>query len=361
MNAKSIITTFGLISLFTLTTSYVNKRTIDEYHLRSGINLTCFVKQEFSSSEKKAIDRIVNNGFSTIVLNPIYNQETIHSSKIEQQSAFDNSHLEDIIDYAQGRGLDVVLKPLINVKSKESRTIIMPDDVDEWFKSYNSIMFNLAKIGEKHSIYGMIMMCELDSLLINNSEKFKETIYHIKETGFNGKLSAAVVYYDETCNNKIEFLNTLQTDFIGVDFYVSMINDRLSKEEKFYEVLYHLENIQSIANKPLLIAEVGFRSVEKGNRRPMYNYKLKGKLDLELQRESYKNFIRAYTNKSLNRNKLEGIFFWITDSYLYTEDILNIPVRFSVPWEIGYTPFNKPAEEVMKKFNKERVWLKYDK
>jgi len=360
MTIKQALLTAGLVSLMLTSVSYVNKKKIDSYHLKSGVNITCFEKQEFSSREESSIDRLIESGFSTIALNPIYFQDNIESSEIEQQSSFDEKHLDDLITYAQSRGLDVMLKPLINTKSDESRTQIMPQNIDEWFQNYNNILVSLAKLGRKHDVYGMTIMCELDSLLIHYPKKFEETISKIKETGFNGKLTAAVVYHDESCNEKIEILNQLPIDFIGIDFYVSMLQSDLSKEEKFYEQLYYLEKIQSIAQKPLLIAEVGYRSVENGNKRPMYNYRIKGNKDQEIQKESYENFIKAFTHKKLDKNKLEGIFFWITDSqHLYTHDILETPVQFGIPWEIGYTPFNKPAEEVMKKYNKDRLWFKY--
>jgi len=298
----------------------------------------------------------VKQGYSTIVLNPIYYQDAKNSNVMEQESEFDRKHLKDITEYCQDQGLDVVFKPMINSKDKTSRTHIFPENENEWFSNYDSLLGKLTDLAIEQKIDAITVACELDSLMLSYPDKFNESIFKMREKGFQGKIITTMTYVNEEDQRKIKLMNKLDCDYVGVDFYVSSRNQELNENQKHFEYLYYLEKIFSESKKPVLVEEVGYRSVENGNRHPMFNYRLAGAFDESVQKESFSNFIKAITHKNIDEKEFVGIYFWTTDSKSYVEDILN---RSEVGSLIGYSFFDKSAEKVINNYNQDRIFFKY--
>lgn len=347
----------GLLSfIFLANTSFVYKSDLKKHHLESGINLTCFEQTKFGAEQKQTIDKIVREGYSTVVLNPIYYQETKNSNLIEQESNFDKKHLKDITEYCQDQGLDVVFKPMINSRDKTSRTHIFPENENEWFSNYDLLLGKITDLAIEQKIDAITVACELDSLMLSYPNKFNESIFKIREKGFRGKIITTMTYVNEEDQRKIKLMNNLDCDYVGVDFYVSSRNQELNENQKHFEYLYYLEKIFSESKKPVLIEEVGYRSVENGNKHPMFNYRLVGAFDEFIQEKSFSNFIKATTHNNIDEKEFVGIYFWTTDSKSYVEDILNRSEAGSL---IGYSFFDKSAETVINKYNKDRIFFKY--
>lgn len=345
---KILITTI-LISSIPLFTSYLDRKKFNEFNLDSGINLTCFKKINFDFSSISVINKILYNGFSSIVLNPIYFQDDLKSSNIIQHSQFDNKHLEDLIDHAESKNLEIILKPMINTYSGESRTKINPKNIDEWFNDYSRILFDLLELKNIHKVKSLIAGCELDDLLIKEPERFNNLANNLKEK-FHGDLGYSITFNSDEDLRKVRLLDKLNIDFIGIDFYVQMKNKDLADTLKFYEPLYYLNRITKYSAKPVIITELGYRSIKNSNM--MFNYRIKDEIDANKQKQCYENFFKAIINKK--NKKIKGIYFWITDNDNYIKDIF---FNHSL---IGYSIFDKPAENTLKEFNKKRFFF-FDK
>ncbi len=324
--------------LFLISNSYVDKKELDKKYLNSGINLTCSEKVPFEDKEKKAINRLLEIGFSSIFVNPSYYQDSLNSNEINQNSRFDKKHLDDLIDYANDNHIRIWIKPLINTSDGFPRTKILPEDIEKWTNNYDNIILELTKTAINKSVEGLIIGCEIDNILENYPFVFNNLISKIRRSGYEGKLGYSIGFSSLKDTEKIEILNELPLDFIGLDFYVSMHNN-----DK-YEVKNYFERIKNVSNKPLIITEFGYRSVEKGNKWPMFNYKLNGKKDEDVQNQSIKNFYDAL----LITNNIEGVIIWVTDNSLYYKDVLEKNAQ------LGYSPFNKKAQKNLIEFNQKR-------
>ena len=95
-----------------------------------------------------------------------------------------------------------------------------------------------------------------------------------------------------------------------------------------------IEEFYKKTNKPILITEIGSRSIDGCNKDP-WTWWSPGSIDLEEQSDCY----FAACSTLFNKDWFEGIFFW--------------------SWEVdrpggsdddGYTPRGKPAEDVMKEW-----------
>lgn len=347
MDKKILVMT---LLLYLTSISFVNKKNLEKYHMGSGVNITKINNYEFSKKDKLAIDKLENMNFSTLVINDIYYQKSINSSFIENTDFFNERYLGDFIRFSKNE-FSFVLRHLLNSRDKKSRTKIMPNNILEWSKNYDKSVSDLAKKADYLDIGEINIGSELDSLILNQPQVFESAIKAIKKTGYSGKISIATVFSGDNSIEKIKILNELDVDKIGIDFYVSAKNEKLSKENKFHEYLYYLKKIVDASDKPIEICEFGFRSVEDGNKSPMFNYKLKGNEDYKIQEESYKNFYKAL--EFISAFKISNINIWSQDTYDFRIDILDNPImRSDGVWNIGYSPFNKLAEKEIEKFNK---------
>jgi len=333
--------------MFPVITSYLSRKDFDKYHIDSGINLTAFEDSNFDDLSRKALDKICEDGFNSVMINKIYLQDNLKSNIINETSSFDEKYLEDLCLYSY---LNKNLRILINTKTGEPRTKINPLDIVLWKKNYSEIIIENSKIAEKYSIEKFEIVSELDSLLINNIKFFNDLALNARNF-YNNKIGCSITFNNDEDLNKIDLLNDMNIDFIGIDFYVSMENDF---KDTYFEHLYYLKKIIEHSKKDLIITEVGYRSVRNGNKKPMFNYKIDGVQDNLIQKKSYENFFNALLSKELNNKKIKGVYLWITDNNLYHQDILNTSLT-------GYSIFNKDAEDIVKKFNKDKLYYFYNK
>lgn len=355
-NILTTVKTLSLVSAIALFTSYVDKESMDKYHLESGVNISSSENKPFSDAEKNAIDKLAREGYSGININIGYFQENNTRSEIYPEPETNKKHLEDLIEYSTSKGLKIYLRPLINNNDNSSRKENIPADLDEWFSQYSKILKDITKkYSEKK--FDLYLSSELDNLLLAHPERFEKLAYEIKELGFTGNLIHSIIFNYDLDTTKIKLLNNLPIDIIGIDFYVSMTNPKLNDDQKYHEYKYYLEKIFKTAKKPVIFTELGYRSIPDGNIMPWSHQQKNLPTDYKLQEKSYRNFLKALTSKEFNNDKNLGIYFWISDMNDYSSDIL-LPEDSR---QDGYSFFNKPTEEVVKKFNKERLFFKYPK
>jgi hypothetical protein len=354
---KNILTTLKiacLTSTLLLFTSYVGKESTEKYNLESGINISSSTNNPFSEKEKQAIDKLARGGYSGININIKYLQKNNTSSEIYPEPEINKKHLEDLVNYSISKGLKIYLRPLINNEDGGSRSKNLPLNIDEWFTQYTSILEDLTKKYSDKNV-NLYIGSELDSLLEIHSEKFEELAYDIKESGFTGNLLHSIIFNYDLDSAKINILNKLPIDIIGIDFYVSMENAQLAEQDKFYEAKYYLQNIFKWSKKPVISTELGYRSIPNGNIMPWSHQEKNLPSDYTIQKKSYDNFLKALLSKEFKNKKNLGVCFWISDTNNYTSDIL----LSKSERQDGYSFFNKSTEDVVKNFNKARLFSKY--
>jgi len=112
---------------------------------------------------------------------------------------------------------------------------------------------------------------------------------------------------------------------------------------------------QETTTKYLLITEIGYLSITKSSDCP-FDWAAERPLDYESQKESYHDFFREMTSRRLEHNKLQGVWIWTRDLPNRFSDEVLYPEKIR---QTGYGIMSKPAEEVLKSFNKERIFFKY--
>jgi len=124
----------------------------------------------------------------------------------------------------------------------------------------------------------------------------------------------------------VQFWDSL--DYIGMDEYYSLPND-LSTDE----IVAKVSTIQQRFARPVIFTEVGFPSVEEGNRDPWDERH--GALSPELQAQCYEQIYKAFYNKPW----FEGMYWWKVGTN-----------GFGGLKDRSHTPWGKPAMEVIRRW-----------
>ncbi len=318
--------------------------TLPIYPPEMGINLSKFEAGDVSAKQISAIKELAEQGYKTMVLNPAYKQMSYKSSNVINKSNFSMSNLESIIDECKNLGIKTALKPLVNSKDNQSRTLFNPENLKEWESSYMTVIDSLSKVAISKDVDYFVVGTELSDIFDRDPSFFGSVSDSVKAMGFKGKTMYATEFSNLNDLKRIKVLNDIKLDAVGVDFYVSMEKIGAVAE---YEPEYYIRKIKDfLPSKELYISEVGYRSVNGGNKWPMFDFRKRGTEDDSVQASSYRNFLRSAINLNMGRDMVKGIFLWVTNSSNFAED-------FYTHHPTGYSIFNKPAEKVVEDFMRE--------
>lgn len=282
---------------------------------------------------------IAGLGANSVLISPAAYMEHAKSQGIWIESRRCPSHDDfvKLLTQAKGLGLRVILMPTVllsHPRGSEWRGIIEPPDWPEWWRQYRDFVKYFAEIARDGQADTLMIGSELVS-----TEKQIDEWHKVIEVarGFfpGGKLgySANWDHYEP-----VKFWDKL--DCIGMTSYYTLAE---KKNPTVDDVVRHWVPIrdkimswQKVVKKPLILTEVGWCSQEGAGTAP-WNYYQNQKATPEgheEQRRLYEGFLRAWDGVP----GLAGVIWWE-----WTPDDGGAN-------DFGYTPRNKPAEHIMRKW-----------
>lgn len=273
-----------------------------------------------------------------VQLVPTWYQNDRYSNRMfpdyERQTATMES-LKHAIQTSHTLGLKVMIKPHVDALSGDWRGTFQPEDPEAWFNYYTDMMMAFALIAENQDVEILSIGCEFVELTTAEySPDWREVIQTVRNV-YEGPLVYAANWGREAL--QVEFWDDL--DLIGIDSYFELTNktdpdlDELLAAWAPY--LVQIESIHQTWQKPILLTEIGYRSIDGANMRP-WDWASHGELDLSEQALCYQSVIRAFGEKSW----FHGIYWWNWEP----------DISLGGPTDRGYTPFGKPAERVLKEW-----------
>ncbi len=265
-------------------------------------------------------------------------QDTVASTEIDLfgEGTPTDASVADIIGYAHELGLKVMLKPHVDVlEGNRWRGEIGPD-FDEagwaaWFDSYRSFILHYAALARDAGVELFSVGCELDAT-VRRVPEWRSVIAAVREV-YPGPL----IYADDQAESDpgaVTWWDAL--DFIGMDAYPTLSSRQhpsVSSLCRGWEgYLERLRVLSERWNKPLVITELGYRSVEGGAQNP-WDWQRQGPVDLITQRKGYQAALRMVAG----RTWLAGLYWW---QWMPDPDD-------GGPDDTGYTPHGKPAEDAL--------------
>lgn len=259
-------------------------------------------------------------------------QERKNSNVVHQDSLKTPSDTSVIyaINLAHGLGFKVMLKPHVDVQDGSWRGLISPQDPEAWFASYKDFILHYARMASRYRVEQFSIGCEFGSISRMTS-RWREIIERIRGV-YTGSLTYAA-NHDEYYN--VAFWDEL--DYVGIDAYFPLtsdpdatLGDIMAGWRRWVD---QIESWQAVVNKPVIFTEIGYCSQDGTNTRP-WDWELSQTIDLEEQANCYEAVLQIFPQKPW----FKGIFWWMWTANLR-----------GGPDDRYFTPYGKPAEEVLKR------------
>jgi hypothetical protein len=239
------------------------------------------------------------------------------------------SAVRTIVGAIQARGLVAAIKLHVDVDDGAWRARIRPQEEAPWFDSYLVFARRWARVAESVGVEMFILGTELAGTLEFEAEW--DGVISAMRDDFSGALLYAASW-DEA--DDVPFWTSL--DYVGVNFYYPLTErqdpDRFELLAAWQYWLPRLASLQRRAGRPLLLTELGYRSVRGAGAAP-FEFDDAAPLDLQAQADLYWAALEA----TAGHEWLDGIVWW---NWLATGD--------GGPLDRDFTPRGKPAEDIVR-------------
>lgn len=250
-----------------------------------------------------------------------------------------NADLIHIISKAKSLGLKVSLKPHIDIQSnpREWRGRIGRDFNEQqwtdWFASYEDFIGGYADLSAAQGVDQLIVGTELVST-VQRELQWRDVIAFVR-----GKYGGTLTYSANHSGEETSIAWWDALDLIGVSGYYDL-TDSTNPSVADLKAAWQphrdtLAGLNSQFGKPILFTEVGYRSSDGNNRHP-WCYWCDEPMDLQEQADGY----QAYFEVFFNEPWFAGVHVWGW----------RIEPERSGPCNDGYSPYNKPAENIMRQY-----------
>ena len=243
------------------------------------------------------------------------------------------------ISMCHQQGLKVMLKPHVWITHGEYTGDFKLTSEEDWIKfenSYTKYILDFAAIAETQKVEVFCIGTEWRLFVKERPTYWNKLIVDIRKL-YTGKLTYASNWDEYT---ETPFWNEL--DYIGVNAYFPITDKANPTIEKVLQgwrpISKQLESFSLALEKPILFTEYGYRSIEGTTITPWV---------------SDTKAIISMNEQSL---ALEGLFIsnwkenWFAGGFLWKW--FNKDIKWSTKKNSGFTPQNKPAQLVVKKYYK---------
>lgn len=283
-------------------------------------------------SAKRSIEEIASTGANLITIVITAYQTSTGSSRLvpdDRRTARPEAVLE-AIGNARALGLDVALKPHVDLYDESWRGSISPADPAAWFDDYEAFVLPWADVAESTGVSLFLVGTELAGTLDHESS-WRRVIADVR-----GRFGGAVTYaasWDEA--DRVPFWDDL--DYLGVDVYFPVADrsgaGRLELLAGWQPWLDRLGRLRHRAGDlPVLFTEIGYRSVRGAGGEP-WAFSGEAAVDLNEQANLYWAALQAASEEEW----IAGLVWWnwLASGGGGTDDT-------------DFTPRGKPAEDELR-------------
>lgn len=300
-----------------------------------------------SASSDESLEALAQTGTEWVALVTTWYQDGFNSTSIRpaKKSPNDDS-LVHAIKKIHSLGMKVMLKPhidLLDVSEGKWRGDIefyTDSDWEAWFESYRDFILHYARIAQEHNVELLCIGTELSITSTTKGDLWREIIIKSVRDVYKGPLTYAANWYEEY--DIINFWDAL--DYAGLDPYFPLANEAKPTREEIVEGwkpwVKDIEAWQARIKKPVIFAEIGYKSAGWSARDP-WEHMPGRKVDLQQQADCYEALFQTFWDKPW----FYGIYWWEWGTTTRRGGELNR----------GFTPQNKPAQEVLSEWYKKPV------
>ena len=206
-----------------------------------------------------------------------------------------DADVESLIQLAKSKGLQVFLKPHVDVLDDTWRGEISPVSIDEWFDSYTDFIVHYAQIAQRNGVDCLIIGTEFKTLQgTEYRDYWLKIIVEVRKV-FSGFLTYSANWDDY---RQVSFWDAL--DFVSIDAYFPLSDKRdptLEELVKGWEKwTKQLEDFAKEVNKVIVFSELGYRSTDYAAREP-WEYKEIRPFNEGLQKRCFEAALKVFGDK----------------------------------------------------------------
>ncbi len=308
---------------------------------QKGIVYASWWNGEYSSRESdRTLSLSINPmGINWIAIVVTCYQNTVTSTQIKcrpYSSTPSDEDLIHVINHAHHLGLRVMLKPHIDLDddARHWRGEIGSGHNEAnwkaWFASYTDFITHYAALAQSTDADYFVVGTELVKT-DSHSDEWRNVIKAVRNI-YSGPLTYASQHGAGEYN--IDWWDAL--DAIGVDAYYSLAQNAHPSvaqiKARWVPIVKRLGNLSKKWDRPIILTEIGYESLEGTNRTP---WKVAGEIvKLEEQADSYQAAFEAFAGQKW----LKGVFWWVWIPNSSQCGALNN----------DFTACNKPAEDILR-------------
>lgn len=311
-----------------------------------GISYESWRQGEFASaaSDQTLNEIVLPSGANWIAVIVKCYQDMLTSTEIDcendERTATDDD-LRHVIEQAHELGLQVMLKPHIDLTVMENSStgrFQIGFGSDEaawaaWFESYTNLITHYAALAQELDVEYFVVGTELWGT-VHRADEWRSIIRQVREI-YDGSLTYAALTYLEPL--QITWWDAL--DAIGIDAYFTVTlttNPTLSQMRLgWMPTVTYLSWLANRWNKPIILTEVGYMSVDGTNILPG-DWSLPGEIDHQEQADAYRAVFEAFQGQDW----WQGVFWWS----------LSTDPNQGGAEDRYYSFHDKPAEHVLRLF-----------
>lgn len=313
-----------------------------------GMTLNAWSAEAYNSSDcDQSIANLAGIKSNWVLLTVFWFMDTYRDVDMHRRpdlyTASDSSVIH-AIQRAHGLGLEVALKPMVDVVDGTWRGQIVPSDWALWFENYRSFINYYAVLAENNDVGMFVVGTELRSSQTYETE-WRQVIADAHVT-FSGPLTYAA-NWDSYGTGSIRFWDAL--DYVGVDAYFPLTDSFSPSLSQLMSAWSHcmksgyisrnwvneLYQTYVATGRKILFSEIGYCSQDGTNTRP-WDWNISPNVDLQEQADCYQAALEVFHNKTW----FNGWFWWNWET----------DPDAGGPSEKHYTPQNKPAQNILNQY-----------
>jgi len=285
-------------------------------------------------------------GADAVAINVSWYQDDDQSTEIGPDDV-KSASLDSVghcIDEAHRLGMKVMLKPMVDVRSRIWRGRIRPRDADAWFRSYTTFINTFADVAKRKKVEILCIATEMNTLEgLENEARWRAAIREVRRR-YDGKLTYAANWHEGPeaggGYRAVRFWDAL--DLIGINPYFAIADtttptsDQLHSGSRAWMDILETWREQNGLDKSVLYTEIGYPSFDGGAMTPWGSDESGLTPDPDEQAAA----LEAFLSTAGEREWCAGLFLWRWEPYPHAG--LRHPT--------GHTPQDKPGEKVIARF-----------
>jgi hypothetical protein len=317
-----------------------------------GMSYTAFGENVLATAgSDQSIANMAAIGVDTVALNVWWFQDTVASTTMAEDFSLYSatmSSVEHAIDEIHAQGMNVLLKPMLDVKDGTWRAHINPSSPNTWFANYTNFLGTFADLAEEKGVAMFSIGCELNNMenpahntrwtnLIDNlRSRYSGPMTYSANWSPAGDPDGGGPAPDSAGGYEdVSWWN--QLDYVGIDAYFPVSNNNnptpAQLQSSWQSLAGTIETWRSNQglSQPVLFTEVGYQSFDGATQTPWGS---SGSVDLQEQADAYDALLSVMSTKPW----WDGAFWWSWEPNPFAGGTT----------DTNFTAQHKPAEAVLR-------------